>query len=286
MKPLFVLFIILTSPLSWGESLLDNEVLLGPVRQYPSIVKLKVLDSFSGKSKYHGLVVQILAENFWVENETSNLKYSVQVTRADVMKSYSNKNWKSTFPSSSPDDLAAAEFLLALEQAGQEGVKVVNYSVVSYFDSPNKFEYQKIVDTLEKYDMLLVVPAGNQGKNANRYPCAYPHEQIVCVAAGKQSFVQLGLMGDMIVLDKYSNNNTKVKFVANGWLDKTYGTSFASPRVAQALAFLWSYSPNSSAKEVVSQLKSYGRFVDNKSLADKISKQQNPYPFLVTNFSN
>ena len=119
--------------------------------------------------------------------------------------------------------------------------------------------------------MILVVPSGNEGSDSPHFPCGYDHEQIVCVGAG---VFQTGvLLGDGILYEQYSNRGDHVDFYASGEfveLDDS-GTSFAAPRVTSVLGFLWGNNPKLKSKEVIKELKSFGKFVDTI----KISKELN-----------
>lgn len=279
-----ILFILLFSQVSYGDiTLLENATpSLGPVKN--NAIKLRVLDSFSGSTKIHGQVVEILSSNFYgsIEADQSGVIYNVEVSRADVEKQYSDLELTQvSIQSGIPKQntryaLNVANFIIELEKAGEEGVKVVNYSVATYGDDyMNIEEYRQITRILNKHDMILVVPSGNEGLYAMRYPCSYNHPKIVCVAAGTQSFVLLGPQKDGIVLEKYSNINDQVKFVSYGKFNNGFGTSFAAPRVAAALAFVWSFYPQKTSVEIIAELSKFGRFVDSVELSKKFIKVDN-----------
>lgn len=276
-----IFFILLLCQVSQGQTLLKNSTpVLGPLKN--NAIKLKVLDSFSGSTKWHGQVVEIISSNFYgsVEADQSGLIYNVEVSKAEVMKKYTAEELfqvriQSGFIATNSETqyaLNISDFITELEKAGREGVKVVNYSVASLHAYMNIEEYSQISRILNTYDMILVVPSGNEGLYATRYPCRYNHPKIVCVAAGTQSYVLAGPQKDGIILDKYSNINDQVKFVSYGYFDKAYGTSFAAPRVAAALALVWSVYPTKNSTEVIAELSKYGRFVDGVTLSNKLLK--------------
>ena len=274
-----IFFILLLCQVSQGQTLLKNSTpVLGPLKN--NAIKLKVLDSFSGSTKWHGQVVEVISSNFYgsIEADQSGLTYNVEVSRAEVMKKYTAEELfqvriQSGFIATNSETqyaLNISDFITELEKAGQEGVKVINYSVASLHSYMNIEEYSQISRILNTYDMILVVPSGNEGLYATRYPCSYNHPKIVCVAAGTQSYVLAGPQKDGIILDKYSNINDQVKFVSYGHFDKAYGTSFAAPRVASALALVWSVYPTKTSVEVIAELSKYGRFVDGVTLSNKL----------------
>ena len=135
---------------------------------------------------------------------------------------------------------------LAIEQAFRyacaEGARVVNGSFGS--PSPDPF----IRDAIEDCPgTLFVFAAGNESTNNDaqpRYPCNYPVENIVCVAAST--------VGDTLAsFSNYGSTNVDLaapgagilSTIPGGLFDELYGTSMASPHVAGAAALVLSHRP-------------------------------------------
>jgi subtilisin family serine protease len=135
---------------------------------------------------------------------------------------------------------------LAIEQAFRyacaEGAQVVNGSFGSA--SPDPF----IRDAIEDCPgTLFVFAAGNELTNNDahpRYPCNYPVENIVCVAASQEnetlaSFSNYGATN----VDLAAPGAGILSTIPGGLFDEFDGTSMASPHVAGAAALVLSHRP-------------------------------------------
>jgi hypothetical protein len=283
MNLLFTIILILSNQTFGFETTVSSSnKSLGSIQSEK--IKVRVFDSFSGQTQAHGQIVKTILSNVWVSSEF--VSYNVEVSEADVMKTYSHNflaqvSKDNNIPRHFTQEyLQISAFLESLEQAGKDKIQIVNYSVATLGDYFNEYEYNEIVRILEKYKMILVTASGNQGVYANRYPCAYPHKLIICVAAGKPSFVQLGVNGSLfkskidgysgIILDNYSNLNPQVRFFSYGDFGSTSGTSFATPRVASALALIWSSGPYLTPFQVIEKLESFGPFVSTVEISKSL----------------
>jgi len=146
---------------------------------------------------------------------------------------------------------------LAIEQAFRyacaEGAQVVNGSFGS--SSPDPF----IRDAIEDCPgTLFVFAAGNESGNNDalpRYPCNYPVENIVCVAAS-------AVDDTLAPFSNYGTTNVDLaapgadilSTIPGGGFDYFDGTSMASPHVAGAAALVLSHRPALTPIELKSTL--------------------------------
>lgn len=242
-------------------------------------VKVRVMDSFSGSTGWHGALVSSLIEKIMISNlAIKKYSYNLELSHLDVMREVSKDevvkyNLQSYPKNIITNTVRTNRFLNSLIKAGEEKVRIINYSVTSVENSPSQQEGDAIVAILEKYDMILVTAAGNDGVQADRYPCSYNSPRIVCVSAGYVSYVLKGLGNEGIVLEKYSNISLQTLFVSYGQAGQRHGTSFATPRVTAMLAFLMSNHPHLSSMQVISKLEKYGHFVDSIDVTDRWAKE-------------
>ena len=146
---------------------------------------------------------------------------------------------------------------LAIEQAFRyacaEGARVVNGSFGS--PSPDPFVRDAIEDCPQT---LFVFAAGNETTNNDaqpRYPCNYPVENIVCVAASDVD-------DSMAFFSNYGTSNVDLaapgagilSTLPGGLFDVFDGTSMASPHVAGAAALVLSQRPELTPLELKSTL--------------------------------
>jgi subtilisin family serine protease len=135
---------------------------------------------------------------------------------------------------------------LAIEQAFRyacaEGAQVVNGSFGS--PSPDPFVRDAIEDCP---GTLFVFAAGNESTNNDaqpRYPCNYPVENVVCVAASEEDdtlapFSNYGTTN----VDLAAPGAAILSTIPGGLFDEFFGTSMASPHVAGAAALVLSHRP-------------------------------------------
>ena len=146
---------------------------------------------------------------------------------------------------------------LAIEQAFRyacaEGAQVVNGSFGS--PSPDPFVRDAIEDCP---GTLFVFAAGNESTNNDaqpRYPCNYPVENIVCVAASEEDdtlapFSNYGLTN----VDLAAPGAGILSTIPGGTFDYYDGTSMASPHVAGAAALVLSHRPTLTPLELKNTL--------------------------------
>ena len=276
----FILLILTTFTISLAAKAQQKSYILTPTESQfvppfgPNLLKVRVLDCFGKLYSEHGRTVKNIV-SFFFASPANGLPYNIDLSYDNIMLEDDTNQLVASLYNQGVADPATYirhsvinQFTSALDKAGQDGVKVINYSLVDQGDTEfNVDEYNQITVMLDRYDMILVVPSGNENVGADRYPCSYKHPNIICVAAGRMSYVENGRHNDGIVYAPYSNDNLAVQFVANGDFAGEYGTSYSAPRVTSALGFIWSQNPSMTSQEVLRKLHSYGKFVDTVYLS-------------------
>lgn len=249
----------------------------------PSGVKVRIIDSFETLNGLnHGnLVQQVILEES--DLQLSFISYNLNVsTESWIQKEISDAVKKLPFLMYASEEekrqIAMMESLVhSLEKAGQDGVKIINYSVAGEIHDAE--EQKQIERILNKYDMILVTAAGNDGKSTKTYPCAYPSVRIVCVGAGYYS--DSYITKDNFTIPKGSNRGDHVDFYAHPitWNNEkpVVGTSFSTPRVTASLAMILSNRPTLKPLEAVDFLKKQGKFIAIGFISESLEKEL--YPF-------
>lgn len=164
--------------------------------------------------------------------------------------------------------VVALEHTMVQKRAGL-AVRVINFSAGG---SERSQSVQTALDLVSQEGLLFVTAAGNYGKDLERepfYPCSYPHETILCVAASNNrdelaswsSFgartVDLAAPGEDILgllITKPDNflklPRTRALPELSPWLAVAGGTSYATAHVTGVAALLWARCPAKSALEV------------------------------------
>jgi hypothetical protein len=156
------------------------------------------------------------------------------------------QSWDSAIGSGT--QLATSEIVKGVLAATAGGPGVINLSLGG--DSAEVPIRQAIAAAVSK-GMLVVAASGNDGDAGNRltYPASLPHVLTVgatdsgngvAVFSSRSSFVDLAAPGqDIVVADALSQ----------GW-ESEDGTSFASPIVAGAAAWVWTVRPELDASQL------------------------------------
>lgn len=138
--------------------------------------------------------------------------------------------------------------------AERTGARVINFS-----SSDGGFKSDAMADYLKeagKRKTFLVVSAGNDGYNIDKYPeypCNYKLPNLICVGAVDKKMKKTD----------YTNYGKKVDVYALGNFGSYEGSSFSAPIITRALALIIYSHPNWSVKQVRKELFSYVDIVSN-----------------------
>jgi hypothetical protein len=156
--------------------------------------------------------------------------------------------------------LATSEIAAGILAAADRGPGVINLSLGS--NTPSNVVRQALATAVRK-GSLVVAAAGNDGERGSplTYPASFPHvltvgatgpDSRVASFSSRSRYVDLAAPGvDMTVADAQSN----------GWTVGD-GTSFASPLVAGAAAWVWTVRPELDATQLFELLRRSATDVD------------------------
>lgn len=150
----------------------------------------------------------------------------------------------------------SSDILACFDYALNHGVHILNCSfgrVGGYIEAESV-----AIDALRAKGIILVVAAGNEGMNIDKYPvypACYPQENIVAVTSLARNetlswFSNVGVKSvDIAAPGEYIYTTRN-----NGQYEWFSGTSAATPVVSGALALLRQRYPNKTAKELIARL--------------------------------
>lgn len=139
----------------------------------------------------------------------------------------------------------------ALNYAAARGAKIIN---ASWGGAPCSATLRDAMAKLEQQGILIVVAAGNSGRDIGNYP-EYP----ASFNLPNQLTVAASTMNDYMA--SFSNNSFNLVHLAapgfnifstvpNSQTDALSGTSMAAPFVSGAAALLWSVRPNATVEQI------------------------------------
>jgi subtilisin family serine protease len=143
--------------------------------------------------------------------------------------------------------------IAALKYAQEQGVKCVNISLAAASSSN-----QKLFDTIQAYDGLIIAAAGNERKDNDEipfYPASYDLDNILSVCATDRTdhLVPFSNVGRKSV-DLCAPGSGIKSTHLNGRYVEESGTSMSTAYVSGAVSLLWSAFPTLTALEIKDHL--------------------------------
>jgi subtilisin family serine protease len=164
--------------------------------------------------------------------------------------------------------VAALEHTIVQKRAGL-AVRVINLSAGG---SGRSQSIQAALDLAQQENLLFVTAAGNYSQDVERepfYPCSYPHEIILCIAASNSKdelagwsswgarTVDVAAPGEDILgllIEKPENflrlPRTRALPELSSWIAVASGTSYATAQATGLSALLWAICPGKDALDI------------------------------------
>jgi hypothetical protein len=157
----------------------------------------------------------------------------------------------------------------AYAQVLEDKIQIVNYSVSG--EKSIDLEY-RFLKRLETQGVIVVVAAGNTGKNLKstpQFPCSYPKlSNVICVGAlDPKSDIE----GSNIRISDVSSFGDDVSVYAKS-LDGS--TSYAVPFVSKMLVAIWKRHPKFNYKEVIKMLPIKNIATDKKKIIPVLDENE------------
>lgn len=145
--------------------------------------------------------------------------------------------------------------VMALQYSAQRGAKIIN---ASWGGAPCVASLREAFKSLESKGILIMVAAGNNGKDVDLYPefpAAFSFSNQITVAASSMSdFMTAWSNRGFGLVNLAAPGETILSTVPGGGTAYMDGTSMATPFVSGAAALIWSDRPQATAQQVRSAL--------------------------------
>ncbi|KAF4691749.1 Suppressor of the cold-sensitive snRNP bioproteinsis mutant brr1-1 [Perkinsus olseni] len=130
----------------------------------------------------------------------------------------------------------------ALDFAIEINVEVISMSLGAFTSEQTRRMLRRVLDEVQRNDIVLVVPAGNDGKYAyNYYPCWYGGSKSICVGALSNEqgthMAMFSNFGGQVDIATYGKDIC-IGFKEDGTPDLATGTSISTPMVAGFVTIL------------------------------------------------
>jgi hypothetical protein len=242
-------------------AIIDTGINLKERSDLKSFIKKKLRfsdnDTKYKDAPYHATIVADIISNFLSNNKkVENLEYGVELY-----------DYKIFCEKSKLDPLLAE--LDAYAQVLEDKIQIVNYSVSG--EKSIDLEY-RFLKRLETQGVIVVVAAGNTGKNLKstpQFPCSYPKlSNVICVGAlDPKSDIE----GSNIRISDVSSFGDDVSVYAKS-LDGS--TSYAVPFVSKMLVAIWKRHPKFNYKEVIKMLPIKNIATDKKKIIPVLDENE------------
>ncbi|MNJ91120.1 Major intracellular serine protease precursor [compost metagenome] len=141
--------------------------------------------------------------------------------------------------------------ILALQYAGKRGAKIIN---ASWGGAPCVASLRDAFKTLERDGILIIVAAGNNGRDIDVYP-EFPaafsgSTQITVAASSRTDFLPSWSNNGFGLVNIAAPGETILSTTPNNGTAYMDGTSMAAPFVSAAAALIWSAKPTATAQQV------------------------------------
>jgi hypothetical protein len=166
-------------------------------------------------------------------------------------------------PDDKPGSLSIIDAYSGIVFMAETGVKIINCSWGGAFPSQIARDITKRV--IEDFGCLIIVAAGNDGKNLAQFPASY--DGVLSVGAttsndNAASFTNYDYSVD-IMAPGSGIYTTVHNTTSSGQYQSTSGTSFSSPIVAGAAALAWSHRPTLTPIQIGELLRITADPIDN-----------------------
>ena len=144
--------------------------------------------------------------------------------------------------------LATSDIVAGVLAATQTGPGVINLSLGA---DASEVPIQQAIETAVRKGMLVVAAAGNDGENGNplSYPASLPHVLTAAATDEQNQVTSFSSQSRFVDLAAPGQDITVASAIDQSWASED-GTSFSSPLVAGAAAWVWTVRPDLDASQL------------------------------------